>query len=454
MLTPLRVLALVMLLLGASLVAACGGARTTPTIVAPEASMSSPAASDLTTPTIFAPIVPTPIPTPSAPGTLTVPPPPTIAPPTPSATPLGQWERRLDEQPTLYWRLVELDAAAVPSGLVTVLNLGAVRQFQRHLFGMSGCWEYSAMVEQMEQAISLVPLPTGELVRLFVRGCQDNEKRPALVDDYVAALSAADAYRTTDGRLQIVDGDGTTRLVYEPTRLTDRPAALTGTTWMLRSLRGREPLPGLGVTLQVNPDGVSGTNGCNYYSGDADVGGDGELHVSESGFMQTAMGCADAIMTQSQEYDAALLKADSYRLDRHQLEIHDEDNETLLVFSEPGIDDLAGVTWKVGGIERQVGGAPMLEGIEVTLTIDDTGRLTGSAGCNDYTGDVTIDGSTIAVRNVVQTLKECIDPPGIMEQERAFLEVLGDVTTWELSATMLRLDTADDRALVLWFRQR
>lgn len=427
MLALLRFLALPDLLLVTALVAACGGSTESgapggPTSVAPTAAA----------PTVV-------VPTPS---------------PAPSATPAAPSGIRLDELTTLRWRLIQLDGAAISGDAFVVLDLGQRESY--FLAGLIGCWGYSARLEQDERGIWFVPSSTGEGVMLDPRDCPDPDERPALVDDYVAALSAADDRRASDERLEILDASGTTRLVYEPLHLAPLPAALTDRTWMLRSLRGDEPLPGVGVTLQIDAYGVTGNDDCNWYNSGAIVDGDAMFRFPWPGIMQTAMACADDIMTQAFAYVAALTEADNYRLDGDRLEILDRAGETLLALAEPGLADLAGVTWVLSMIHHPVEFATLLlEGTEITLGFDgDAGRLFGSAGCNGYGAPVDLDGASITVGEVTRELQLCTDPPGVMEQEQQFLDVLHDVTTWELAGTTLRLTAGDGRVLELRPKER
>lgn len=442
MLPHTRAVTLICLLLVTALATACGGssesgAPDNPTSVAPT-------------------VVPTPTPSPAATATATVPATPTDAVPSPSATPGAPSGIRLDDLTTLRWRLIELDGAALLGDAFVVLDLGQRESYV--LAGVIGCWGYGARLEQDERGIWFVPSSTGEGVTLDPRDCPDPHQRPALVDDYVAALSAADDRRVTDERLEILDSGGTSRLVYEPLHLASLPAALTDRTWMLRSLRGEEPLPGVGVTLQFDAYGVSGRDGCNWYNSGAIVDGDGMFRFAWPGVMQTMMACITpaGVMEQAHAYIQALTEADSYRLDEDRLEVIDRNGETLLVFAESGIADLGGVTWSLSMIHHPIEFADLvLEGTEVTLVFDgDAVRLFGSAGCNGYGAPIELDGATMTVGEVTRELKLCVDPPGIMEQEQQFLDVLDHVTTWDLDGTSLRLTADDGRVLELWPKQR
>lgn len=83
-----------------------------------------------------------------------------------------------------------------------------------------------------------------------------------------------------------------------------------------------------------------------------------------------------------------------------------------------------------------------------TLVIDG-GRVSGTGGCNRYSGDVVITGQAINVTNLASTEMAC--SPAIMEQERLFLTLLGDADAIspESDIGQLILRTPDARILRL-----
>jgi len=101
---------------------------------------------------------------------------------------------------------------------------------------------------------------------------------------------------------------------------------------------------------------------------------------------------------------------------------------------------LAGTSWSLDSYLDENGTlVGVLPGTEVTARFDDDGKVTGSAGCNGYGGDYQLDGATLSISSIAQTLKLCTEPEGIMEQEAWFIDLLG-------SAAECRIE--DDRLVI------
>lgn len=89
-----------------------------------------------------------------------------------------------------------------------------------------------------------------------------------------------------------------------------------------------------------------------------------------------------------------------------------------------------------------LGGVPVLEGTSVTLSFVEEGQVSGSAGCNRYGAEVTLDGSSIRFGTPFTTRMMCAQE-GVMEQEQAYLTALQAATSVSVSGGSLTL-TADD----------
>jgi putative lipoprotein len=99
--------------------------------------------------------------------------------------------------------------------------------------------------------------------------------------------------------------------------------------------------------------------------------------------------------------------------------------------------DLAGTAWLVTTIDGQaaVPDAPP------TIAFGDDGTVSGSGGCNQYSGPFEIDGGSISVGELASTLMLCEGAAGT--QETAFLNALGGATSWRIDETgKLGLDGA------------
>ncbi|MEJ2513578.1 MAG: META domain-containing protein, partial [Anaerolineales bacterium] len=90
--------------------------------------------------------------------------------------------------------------------------------------------------------------------------------------------------------------------------------------------------------------------------------------------------------------------------------------------------DLEGTSWLLTAFNLN----NPIEGSQVTMTFNE-GLVTGNAGCNSYSSAYQVDGETIAFGPIVQTEMACMEPTGVMEQERDFLEILGAAQSIELA---------------------
>jgi heat shock protein HslJ len=70
------------------------------------------------------------------------------------------------------------------------------------------------------------------------------------------------------------------------------------------------------------------------------------------------------------------------------------------------------------------------------------GRVSGSAGCNNFMGTYTASGSSLKFGPAATTRKMCAQP-GVMEQEQQFLKALESVATIRQEGDRAELRTAD-----------
>jgi heat shock protein HslJ len=87
-------------------------------------------------------------------------------------------------------------------------------------------------------------------------------------------------------------------------------------------------------------------------------------------------------------------------------------------------------TWNV----LQMAGEPIEPGSRVTLVFDHSTRVTGNTTCNTYSTSYTSapDGG-LTFAHLLSTLKACVHP-ALQRQERLFLDLLGQVTRFEIDS--------------------
>ena len=220
---------------------------------------------------------------------------------------------------------------------------------------------------------------------------------------------------------------------------------LEGRRWRLVGLRTADGVwetvpPDVEATALFEDDAISGRGGCNGFRASYDAAGD---RLAVGPIMSTRMACAEPAMRVESGYHAGLARVASARVADDALELLDGSGVIVLAFAPDAVTPLVGTAWRATGINNGRGGVvSLVEGTAVTATFDADGRVAGSGGCNPYTGGYRVNGTTITIREVASTLRFCLGPEGVMDQETAFLAALGLATRWALDGP--RLDLRDD----------
>ena len=105
-------------------------------------------------------------------------------------------------------------------------------------------------------------------------------------------------------------------------------------------------------------------------------------------------------------------------------------------------EDLLNIEWQIEDID----GGGIIDRSMVTMQIVEEGRVSGSTGCNQYFGNLTLDASAFRVEGAGSTRKACV--PAIMHQEQRFLSALQDVRRYAVDGEFIRLyDESDTERL-------
>jgi heat shock protein HslJ len=194
---------------------------------------------------------------------------------------------------------------------------------------------------------------------------------------------------------------------------------------------------------------LTGSSGCNNYSTTYET--DGNSLTINPVIAATMMACPDPIMQQEQTYLAALGGATSYQISGEQLQLEDSNGNGLASFSAQKPVELAGSSWRATAYNNgNQAVVSLIIGTELTANFGTDGRLTGSAGCNDYSAAYQVQGETVSIGPAAVTQKFCSEPEGIMEQESQSLAALvtAAIYTIELNSMEMR---SSDGALVANF---
>ena len=113
--------------------------------------------------------------------------------------------------------------------------------------------------------------------------------------------------------------------------------------------------------------------------------------------------------------------------------------ETTVIPGPSPNNGLEDTTWILESYGEPGNLQAVLEGAEVTLIFDSAeGRMRGNTGCNDYGGRYQVNQNELAIPEIAVTEQYCIEPAGIMEQEREYLNTFLGAETFQISDGKLR----------------
>jgi heat shock protein HslJ len=211
----------------------------------------------------------------------------------------------------------------------------------------------------------------------------------------------------------------------EPTPTGD----LAGTAWKLQTLDGTKVPSSVVITIEFDADGtVSGSGGCNNYSGTYTASGES---VTIENVASTMMACEDPQASWEADYFEALAAASTWTRDGNTFTLTGPDGQPEMVFAKTF--RFGATNWVLASID----GDDVPADVQPTLQFGEDGVVTGSGGCNDYSGPYTVKGRGIDIGPLVTTRKACA--PEVMAVESNFLGGLEKVTTWRVGGGNLTL---------------
>ena len=81
---------------------------------------------------------------------------------------------------------------------------------------------------------------------------------------------------------------------------------------------------------------------------------------------------------------------------------------------------------------------PTLAGTTINAIFGDDGQVSGSAGCNRYFASFNVTGTSLSIGTAGSTKMAC-GTPGVMQQESAYLSLLGQAKTYTIKGDRLAL---------------
>ena len=230
-------------------------------------------------------------------------------------------------------------------------------------------------------------------------------------------------------------------------------ASLEGTLWELESYQNVDGetvdvIPDSGARIEFENGEASGTSGCNNFFGPYEVDGNS---ISIGPLGATLMACPGPLGEQEFGFMAALGSAATYEISGETLTLSNGAGEVVATFKVGEPLSLTGTTWIATGVNNGRGGVQsVVIGNEITAIFGEDGSLSGSAGCNSYSGTYEVDGENMTIGPLAVTQMFCEEPEGTMEQEAEYLAALGTVATWSINGDQLDLRTADNSRAVAY----
>lgn len=225
---------------------------------------------------------------------------------------------------------------------------------------------------------------------------------------------------------------------------------LEGVTWILDrgSIDGLadDVPPGARVDVRFEANEVSGTSGCNSYSGTYEVDG-GSVSFGPLG--GTEMGCQpSSLMELEAAYLSALGQVRTFRVSDDALTLTGGGAPMTFVREIPPEPlPLVSTRWVLDALGY--GGdtvASPVQGTDAFIRFAADGSASGSTGCNRFGATYAVDGDAISIGGAEMTLVGC--EPAFAEQEDVFQRALFRSARFTIEADVLTLFDADGGFLV------
>lgn len=107
------------------------------------------------------------------------------------------------------------------------------------------------------------------------------------------------------------------------------------------------------------------------------------------------------------------------------------------------LEDLGKTEWKLISLDNQ----EPVSGAMATLNFYED-SLNGTTGCNVYHAGYTLKGDNITISDMLVTEQYCENPPGLMDQEKLYTEIMGNAVRVIVENDQLMLVTEDSRFLL------
>lgn len=195
------------------------------------------------------------------------------------------------------------------------------------------------------------------------------------------------------------------------------------------------------IDIRMSGGEFNGTAGCNNYFGNYQTEGE---KLSFTGPIGTTMkNCPEPVMEREYAYLTQMSQVHSYHIDNDTLVLLNKEQQPVLKYRIQQPAELEKTLWQATAINNGRGGVVSGAGTELTSAQFLDGKLTGNAGCNQYSAGYTRDENRITIGPVMTTRKHCPEPEEIMQQEQQYLDAITGTRMLNLDTGTLELRNED-----------
>jgi heat shock protein HslJ len=111
---------------------------------------------------------------------------------------------------------------------------------------------------------------------------------------------------------------------------------------------------------------------------------------------------------------------------------------------------LTGVTWYLIAFNQGGSSLSILPGTEITAFFDAQGKVSGSAGCNQYSASYQATLNNLFIGTPATTRMACNSPAGIMTQETTYLTTIQGASTFTIENDILTIKDSNGQAILTY----
>ena len=228
------------------------------------------------------------------------------------------------------------------------------------------------------------------------------------------------------------------------------PNELIGVVWVLDepsiSRLVADVPSGTQVTLTFEDGQAHGSAACNSYGGAYQAGDDGSLSFDE--FAVTQMACDPPLMTLETAYLEVLGGVSAFEVGSSG-DLSLSNGDATLTFARQATPEplpLVGTTWTLSSISSGDVVTSVISGTEITAVFSTDNTVSGSAGCNGFSGRYSQAGDSLSLSPLATTRMAC--KKYVMAQERVFLNAMSGVRSYAIDGTQLTVFDASGATLL------